>query len=74
MDKPVTDAELDQFYGIEATEIEIAMTIGAASSEYADTFEEGENSEEFRKQWIADAASVAIYGRTGVVKAHEVKV
>lgn len=34
MDKPVTDKELDQFYGVEATEIEIAQTIGAAAAEF----------------------------------------
>ena len=34
MDKPVTDQELDRFYGIEATEVEIAVTIGAASTEF----------------------------------------
>lgn len=34
MDKPVTDKELDQFYGVEATEIEVAQTIGAAAAEF----------------------------------------
>lgn len=34
MDKAVTDKELDQFYGVEATEIEIAQTIGAAAAEF----------------------------------------
>lgn len=34
MDKSVTDKELDQFYGVEATEIEIAQTIGAAAAEF----------------------------------------
>lgn len=34
MDKPVTDKELDQFYGVEATEIEIAQTIGDAAAEF----------------------------------------
>lgn len=33
MDKPATDAELDQFYGTEATHEEIQMTIGAAAAE-----------------------------------------
>jgi len=94
MDKPVTNAELNQFYGKEATEIEIAQTIGAASTEFgpgelADVAYEhfeaiaevGSDAEavgriviKFRKQWIADRASMALYGRHGVIQPHEVKI
>jgi hypothetical protein len=90
----VTDKELDQFYGVEATEIEIAQTIGAASTEFAagemadiayENFEAiadaGDDAEAVgriiimaRKQWIADCASRAIYGRVGVINPNEVKV
>jgi len=96
MDKPVTDKELDQFYGVEATEIEIAQTIGAAAAEFdagelADiayiNFERiaeeianghaaniGDIIIQARKRRIADMASMAIYGRVGVIDTKHVKV
>jgi len=93
MDKPVTDAELDQFYGVEPSEMQIAITIGESACEVdadvmaciayecfhgiADVIESpeavGKIIIEARKQWIADVASKAIYGRVGVIKSSEVK-
>jgi len=92
-DKPVSDKELDQFYGKEATEIEIAQTIGAAAAEFgpgeladvayeqfeaiADVLGDAEAVGriviQFRKQWIADHASRAIFGKIGMIKPEEVK-
>jgi hypothetical protein len=93
-DEPVTNQELDQFYGREITQIDRNMAIGAAMSEldqdaYSDiAFEHWEaiadnigNAEAIgriiiaaRKQWIADIASRALYGKAGMIKASEVNV
>jgi len=93
-DQPVTNQELDQFYGREITEIDRHIAIGAAMSEldqdaYSDiAFEHWEeiannigNAEAIgniiiaaRKQWIADSASRALYGKAGLIKASEVNV
>lgn len=93
-DTPVTNQELDQFYGREATQIDRDLVIGHASSEvdkdiYSDiAFEHSEaiannidNAEAIgriiiaaRKQWIADSASRALYGKAGLIKASEVNV
>jgi len=93
-DTPVTNQELDQFYGREVTFIEFHAAIGLASTEldqdaYSDiAFEHWEeiannigNAEAIgniiiaaRKQWIADTASRALYGKAGMIKASEVNV
>jgi len=96
MDKPVTDKEIDQFHGVEATEIEIAQTIGAAAAEFdageladvtyinferiAEEIANGHAEKigniiiQARKRRIADMASMAIYGRVGVIDTKHVKV
>lgn len=94
MEKPVTNAELDEFYGVEVNEMQIAITIGATATEAdanvmaeiaRDNFDAiadsiyspyaiGSIIIQARKQWIADAASTALYGKKGIIKPEDVKV
>lgn len=91
---PVTNSELNQFYGRDVAEIDRHMAIGQASTEvdqdiYSDiAFEHSEAIADnigdpymigriiiaARKQWIADQASRALYGKAGLIKDSEVNV
>lgn len=81
-DNSATEIEIAQTIGAAATDFnagELADIAYGAFEAIADAISEGPEAVgriimEARKQWIADAASRAIYGRVGVIKSEKVKV
>ena len=94
MENPVTDKELDVFYGVEATPYERQQAVNAATRNYDrddlidavdfyqkdilaalednDFTEVGRLFKHASRATIAARASLAIYGKTGIITAKDI--
>jgi hypothetical protein len=76
-----TEIEIAQTIGAASTEFDAGELAEVAFTHFEAIAEVGSDAEavgkiiiQARKQWIADRASIAVYGRTGMIQPNEVKV